>query len=88
MIEYLTVNINPPPLDKLIIVTRSESMIKACKGFDKTELKIYTSDRFNEQEVIDWLHTEQFDLWSTTEPSNSAAIIDQIISEEEEAEKL
>ena len=88
MIEYLTVNINPPPLDKLIIVTRSESMIKVCKGFNKTELKLYASDRFNQQEAIDWLDTEKFDLWSTTEPSNSAAIINQIIHEEEEAEKL
>ena len=66
MIKWLTVGINPPELDTEIIV---KSTIKENFGYKGIycELKFYDSETYSQQEMIDDLGYEKWDLWSSTE---------------------
>ncbi len=65
-IKWLTVEVNPPKLDTEIIV---KSTIKPNFGYKGIycELKFYDSETYTEQEMIDDLAYEKFNLWSDVE---------------------
>ena len=65
-ITWLTVEVNPPKLDTEIIV---KSTIKENFGYKGIycELKFFDSETYTEEEMIDALAYEKFNLWSDVE---------------------
>jgi hypothetical protein len=65
-ITWLTVEVNPPKLDTEIIV---KSTIKENFGYKGiySELKFFDSEIYSEEEMIDSLSYEKFNLWSDVE---------------------
>lgn len=63
MIEWLTININPPKLDTEIIV---KSTVKPTYGYKGIycELKFFNSSFYTQESMMNELSYEKWDLWS------------------------
>lgn len=65
-IKWLSTEVNPPKLDTEIIVKSTTKPNYGYKGI-YCEIKFYDSEMWSEEEMIDLLIGEQWNLWSNVE---------------------
>lgn len=61
MIEYLTVGINPPPLDTKILVKKAEGDFNFD---DMAKLHTFSSDHWSEESAAEFLIGHKLTLWA------------------------